>query len=901
LNPLILLAPNSRYARLVTALAISLCIWGLGTLGALRTIDGLAYDFSMRLRSGFLREAARVLIVEIPDHAASQDVQGLAALIRRLNELGAEAAVFTFLPPDGAEEVWAEAEKMGRVVFPLTVAPDPLRPGELKLALPGPPGDRPGVSHGVLESPSGIAGVHRAHFGWFVVDGAVRPSLEARAAEEVLGKPPGALPREFLIDFRGGPQSLPAVSLERVLSGDLIPEMVQGKTVLLGVKPPPPGHGLSTPTTVGDETMTLLEYQGHALNTLLLKRTIRGTGDGWRLASLIGIAVLSNAAYQWLSIQIASWLTAALIAAYSAGSLGVFVLGGVWLPLTEAVLSQTGLYLMALRHRAIRLTASLQKAITDSSTKLKDKYWPLHSRGHAPSWPLIANMINQTLDLNKLIFLEADAREGKLHEILALHCSLDDIVERRRDYTRPPYCDAMKMKGPLKVRKFLRTKNPKEEHYLSPLVFSGELLGFWAIGIDAEKAASTPQFGALLKDYGARMSEILYHARRESQKESLLDGLKRRLGTECTDETYQALNATLGLLHERLHTLDLLINRLGSGVIVYDIFGRVLQVNEMMLSILRRENLAPFEMTALDIILALSDFDLSKSRQLLRRVVVENSPVSFPVTLRSAPGTRFLLHMKPLFEDAEADVASTTRRIGAKSILCEILDTSALASLHELKSQLVDRLGLELRGGLAAVQLSASLLGRGRVADQDRVRIAHLMDSKVAEVMGTISECRRYLSVNSDGDDLERFPVDPRASLGRAIEEARESARKRGVEIQLIEPSFTNYVFASTTKLEDLFRAILRVLGQDAADNSQVLVRISENEDVVAFDFSNVGFGIPNELLQSYVFGDQQIASEEFQKIKSAARLVDAWGGVLEASSGVGVGIHFTLHLVKFL
>jgi CHASE2 domain-containing sensor protein/signal transduction histidine kinase len=901
LNPFTLPAPDSRYARLVTALAIAGIIWGLGTLGALRTLDGIAYDLSMRFRSGFLRERARVLLVEIESRGSSEEVPDLAALIRRLGELGASGIVFTFLPPDSAKDIWLEAEKMGRVVFPRIVGPDPFHPGQLRSVLPATTEERPGTSQGVLESPPGTAGVHRSHHASFIVDGAVLPSLEARAAEEVLGERASLAGGEFLVDFRGGPGSIPAVSVSRVLSGDLIREIVEEKTVLVGVMPPPPAPGLSTPTTTGHETMSLLEYQGHALNTLLSRRAIRSLGDGGRLVLLAGIALLSSSAYQWLGIQIASWLTAGLLAAYAAGGLAAFTLGSTWLPLTECVLCQTGLYLMALRHRAIRLTQSLQKAISDSSAKLKDKYWPIHSRTQAPSWPLIANMINQTLDLNKLIFLEADTREGKVREILALHCTLDDIVERRRDYGRPPYSDALKVKGPLKVKKFLRTKNPKEEHYLAPLVFSGEILGFWAMGIDAEKAAATPGFTALLRDYGARMSEMLYHARKEAQKESLLDGLKRRIGTECTDETYQELSATLGLLHQRLSTLDLLINRLGSGIIVYDIFGRVLQVNELMLSILRRENLAPFEMTALDIILALSDYDISKSRGLLRRVIVENGAVSFPVTLRSSSGNRFLFRMRPLFDEVEGEGTPAARRIGTRSILCELIDTSALTSLHELKNRLTDRLGLELRGGLAAIQLSASLLGRKTVGDDDRVKIARLMSVKVGDVMGTLNECRRYLTIDSDGEELERFPVDPRASLAAALEEAKETARKRGVEVQLVEPSFTSYVFASTAKLKDLFAAILKVLCQDAADNSQVVVKISENEDVAAFDFSNVGFGIPDELLQSYVFGDLEIASDEFRKIRSAARLVEAWGGVLEASSGVGVGIHFTLHLVKFL
>ncbi len=55
------------------------------------------------------------------------------------------------------------------------------------------------------------------------------------------------------------------------------------------------------------------------------------------------------------------------------------------------------------------------------------------------------------------------------------------------------------------------------------------------------------------------------------------------------------------------------------------------------------------------------------------------------------------------------------------------------------------------------------------------------------------------------------------------------------------------------------------------------------------------------ELLEQYVFGEQAVESPELQTVQSGARWVQAWGGMLEASSGVGIGMHFTVHLVKFL
>ena len=179
--------------------------------------------------------------------------------------------------------------------------------------------------------------------------------------------------------------------------------------------------------------------------------------------------------------------------------------------------------------------------------------------------------------------------------------------------------------------------------------------------------------------------------------------------------------------------------------------------------------------------------------------------------------------------------------------------------------------------------------------------MAELIQSKVRQTVKLLSDCQQYLSLEADVEELERFPVDPKGPLSLAIEELRADRSRRMLSFQVIEPSFVSFVFASTTRLKDLFKAVLTALCQDAAESSAVLVRVTENDGVVAFDFSNLGFGIPNEVLQQYVFGEQAAATPELQTIQSGAKWVQTWGGMFEAFSGVGVGMHFTIHLVKFL
>ena len=114
------------------------------------------------------------------------------------------------------------------------------------------------------------------------------------------------------------------------------------------------------------------------------------------------------------------------------------------------------------------------------------------------------------------------------------------------------------------------------------------------------------------------------------------------------------------------------------------------------------------------------------------------------------------------------------------------------------------------------------------------------------------------------------------------------------------EPTFVSYGLASADKLRQVLLSILGLLYQDAGDDSTVLVRVTEDVDIVAFDFSNIGFGIPNELVHEYLHGEA-LASTDLQKLQAAVRWVEAWGAHLEAVSGVGVGMHFTLHLAKFI
>jgi hypothetical protein len=305
-------------------------------------------------------------------------------------------------------------------------------------------------------------------------------------------------------------------------------------------------------------------------------------------------------------------------------------------------------------------------------------------------------------------------------------------------------------------------------------------------------------------------------------------------------------------------------------------------------------------MTALELIMALSDYDISRARKLLRRVIVQSSAVSFPVALRSAPSSRYVVSLKPVAVAQRTGRGAQPEESSTRIVLCELSETTSAALLSEMKTRLTQRLCLQLRNDLTPIALSGWILQQKELEPQMRQRMVEAIQNAVQRAVRRLAECQGFLDAHADIDELDHFPVDPKPGLSSALEEAK-AAVPTAVSFRIEQPNFVSYVFASSGKLTEFFRAVLRYLCQDAAEPSTVLVRVSEGEDVVTFDFSNMGFGIPDEVLQGYVHGDEPIDSVELQTIRDSAKWIASWGGTLEAFSGVGVGIHFTAHLVKYL
>jgi len=884
-------------ARCGKALLIAVAVWGAWLLGLSAPFDAVLYDAYQHALSSSTDLSAEVLLVQLDREEEQADGATLVDLARRLRRLGATSVGFTHAPSD--EELYRQAaEELENVVVGRQLVLDRRDASGRSLeALP--PGVEPGRHFGVVTVGPSTRGILREQRAWVEIDGVRHVALEVLLS-------PGVARAEdsdefYLIRFRGGAGSLPIVNASTVLAEGMVPEIVAGRAVLIGPMIDRNSRIIETPSTIGAERMSQLELHGHALNTLLNDRRTARLGGGALLSLVVAIAFCSWLIFQWVDVRFATWITASACLFYLVLTWLLLDWANVWTPVADVLVVQCGTFVYGLKSRASVATEAMARLTLSSAAALKDRDSQGSFHESSQHWALIVNMVNQTLDLNRVIFMEAVPGRRTLREIISLNCSVSDISEKRRDYDRAPFLTALEARAPMQVEQFLKKSFQDEEQYLVPLVFNEEVLGFWAFGVDPERAAAIPSFQSLLGEYGQLVSELLYQRKQVQSRELTNARLDRSMRVGRVERLYRELGGTVKVLGTRLAQTEALLSGFNTATVVYDLFGRVITVNKSMVDLLARENLDCQRMTALDLVSSVSEYDLSRSRRILRHVIIEQQTMTLPVTLAGHGKRRFLLHLKPLSSrDVDATVADTVA-IGAKCVLCELVDTTPFVGLFEMKEKLTQRLGLQLRNDLASIELSSSILGSEGLTDSQRENISQIIHDKVAKMMDVLVECHQYLTLEGSVSHVERFPVDSVEYFEGAVDDLRSVMAHRGIEIEVERPNVMSYVLASSESIRTVFSTILRVILSDALDNSSLIVQVIEDADMVTYQFRNTGFGIPNDRFQEYIFGDKTLATEELKTLREAIRWTSAWGGVLEAESQVGRGIEITLRLVKFM
>jgi len=889
-------SPRWGYTGLALGVSAALAVWILHQVGWLAAWDGVFYDRLLSWTTRWQAPKPQVLLLRLDHKSGWSDTERIQTL-NVLDDLGARAIIFDFLPLQNSPELYQRAAELENVVFGRELRPDPDDPDTLRLDA-WPAGARDlNLPWGVVYLPPSLKGVYRRQQATVTAGTNTFPTLERRAATLCNPAPLGPLVAgSFLVNFVGGPGSIPNASISRALAGELIPEMVKGKVVLVGT-----GDGwlgLETPVCGGAETMSFLEFQGNALQTLLDGTPIRLLPWPWTLSLLAGLGVISSLLYQRVNSVAGARLVLGILLLCALGAVAGLWLFRIWLPLGSVVLAQAGQFALTLVFKTRMTNRALNEMRLHVLNQIKERFCPQDVLLSSEYWDHVVSMIDQTLEVRRMVFLERVPQSQLLLEIKAVNCRFEDLRETERTLEAPGFSLGLAKGSPFHVTGIFEDAQTPEVEYVCPLVFAGEVLGVWVVGIDAAKAAAVPQLEVVLMKFSQQIARLLHHKKRAAPKRSLPARLKAWFSAEKEDQAYRELKNTADMLEQYYDVLEAVLSQIGTAMIVYDALGRVLKANEPALALLRAEQFAPASATALDFLCRVTGKDKPQVRNLLRKVLLESSPASMSVQLPAQGDRQFLLRVYPLSDRNQASPAGEP--FSARGIVCELIETTSLSTLASLKGVVADRLGTELRDHLAAIQMSAALLEMDSFSKAEQRSVLDAIHSKTKSCVQVISECQKYLGRSVDAYAIDCFPLDALEVLGKVCSAFAPKAAARRVTLEIEQPRLMDQVMASTSNLEQLFSTTLELLVRDAAENTVLTIEVEDVSDMSSFRFSNCGFGIPNERLQQVLTSPELPASEEFRALREALMWVGNWAGHLEITSEVGRGYSIVLHLRQF-
>jgi CHASE2 domain-containing sensor protein len=879
-------------------------VWLLSLLNVLSLLDGSAYDHLVQLSPGVSQSAARVLLVESElDHLEGGEDLWLK-LLQTLEQQGAQQIVFPLSPRRVSRQFYQEAARYGNVVFGRTVVADPDDPETARLApLPHAAEDL-ALHWGCTQVPPSSSGVHRSQSAVCTGTETHDFALEILAALLVLGQQDSLPQTSYLVNFNGGAGRLPRITFDHVVSGGLVPELVQERTVIVGLSASAGLPGLHTPLTTGQEMMSILEFHGFALDTLLMQAPITTMSPVTTLILLLLIAFVGLFTYQWMNLRTACWFTLSTLVIFVVIAWGVLAYALVWLPVVEMGLTQILLFLSVSREKAVMEDLAIQKMQLDLSVKLRERLFPASFYDFPDYWPPVITVVSHLLELKRTIFLQRVKNDHRVREVKALHCSIDDIHERRRDYTREPYRTAISENGPIHVEAYLKVVDTPEVQYLMPLIFAGEVLGFWAFGIDPAKAAAMPMFTSIVKSVGSQIGEMLYHRQQWLRRnEARANSLQRYLSLEGREPAYRQLNKSVTLLERRLGVLEGVLQGLETATILYDLFGRVLHVNKPMTDLLKAAGLAIYDMTALAFVAALTGIEAAQAQRFMRYLILEQGTLTLPVSFSLQRDRTYVLHLRGLGQADDSAVVELgeVQPFQLQGILCELIDVTDLKQRYQWKEKLTENLSFQVRSDLESVLLAAQLLWSGQLAADQQWDVLELLQTKVKNTVATLKEAQKHLNLDPASETMERYPIDARQLLLTAIEEVKEAAAAGRTEVKANLPELQSLVFAAPDALKVIFDTLLTFLLQDVVEGGTVTIDVEERNHWVTYAFANTGFGLPNERFQEYLSAEAEPPAVEFKRLHEAMRQVQLWEGTLQAASEVGIGTRFQLQLKGFV
>lgn len=760
----------------------------------------------------------------------------------------------------------------------------------------------------------GVAGVYRSYparirpvTGLEIETG---PLKLARAEANIAGSIHA--PDEFLISFIGRSQGLPKATLEEFVQSDFPLRLLQNRRVLVSIRPGSGAVGLYTPLSLTGVHLSPVEFHTYAWGTLMTGNQV--TGQVWWLSLILitAPALLSGIFTPKLSSGASLWF-GAMVPFLGALLCWASLVGlQYWPPFSGLVFSQILILGGIFHRRSVLQEESNQELLEETSSRMREKALPEEFLLSEERWTQIATTLSQALGWKRCAALEWGNPDSntQLQTLAVAGCAKSQI---NLSSIETQLKDIQLGRGTLEEGVWagqgifnLESEENDLPQFLTPLYLGGDILGAWVF-MESESrrsSKSASDWKSLERSLAVEMSELLearYLWRRRLEDEKSRGSFWRTaLYGDEVRSSYEEIQRSFTVLENRRMLLNQVFNSLDTAAILYDWFGNVVQINEAMTDQLKSWGVAPFQITALELLSQLTGKSQDEAREYFRIVMQRKETVSISVQLGDKSSPLFLLLMRPVSKtssEGSMNSLGLPSSEGLMGILFELLDISRLKRLFRLKDLLFKHSNIRIRQDLETLVLGMDALNQPEVDQEERLEVAGLLEEKTMDMVSLSQSIDNYLDLDVFTRPLI-YPAPANVPLKEAMEQAQSWMELRGLEFELMEPAMPQLVLADYDELTQLFGSIFKTLMEDATEKSRIRIEIQEEVGSSVFRFSNQGFGMPGAILKESLHG-KSATDGSFEAIRMGIQQADSWGGELSCESEIGKGFVFTLVLKR--
>jgi len=380
------------------------------------------------------------------------------------------------------------------------------------------------------------------------------------------------------------------------------------------------------------------------------------------------------------------------------------------------------------------------------------------------------------------------------------------------------------------------------------------------------------------------------------REEREVDGSWRRRWLSAPfSQRYRKLAHSATTIDERLATLERILNGLKRPTFAFDLFGRLQISNQAAQALAQDEKFALYSTSALAVLVDWCELDETDARDVLRDVMLSRQRFDLPATGLQQRDPH-LLHVRGI-EVELTDQQQTPELLG---VVMELLDIKRLHQSHRWFRELTGQFAQKVRNDLEAVSLAWQRL-RSQLPAENRA--VSVIDRRVTAAANSMETIQHHVENDLSWDTSHVLPIDPREAVDTAIALVQKHLAKQQLSVDRQLPEFLSLAFARRQELVDWAEATLRLLISDSVSGGALIVTAvegpSQADGSVSLNFSNQGYGMPNDHVQRVMETTQGSvdASDRLTRFAEHSYLVGRWGAQVEIDSEIGRGFEITIRL----